>query len=664
MEQSTIFPSLDLKKTVSSNRLVGLWRLMGGFRLIYLGAIVSLSIATVAKTLTYLLLRYFIDEALVATPEQAAAPFYLIGLGFVGLAVVQGAFTFFSGKLAARSAEGAILRLRDYLFDHIQRLSFTYHDHAQTGELVQRCSSDVDMIRRFFGEQAIGIGRILLLFTINIVALLSINVKLALLSIVSIPVVLAVSIFFFRKIHTAYEAHQDQEGILSATLQENLSGIRVVKAFARQLYEINKFERENAEQFKRGRKLVKLHSMYWPIVETISGMQMVLVFFVGALMAINGEITVGSYLAVAGLVIWIIWPMQYLGRLIVQTSMGLVSYDRVAEIINEPQEMLDSGQVNLEKPLKGRLSFQEVSFEYDSHSRVLHDISFEVEPGQTVALLGPTGSGKSSLVNLLPRFYDYTGGSIRLDGVELRDYPKHALRKQIGLVEQEPFLFSRTIRENIAYGVDREVTDEDIERAAKAAAIHEVIMTFPDGYDTLVGEKGVTLSGGQKQRLTIARTLLKDPAILIFDDAVSAVDTETETEIHTALERLRAGRTTFIIAHRVQTVMQADMILVLEKGRIVQQGSHRALLAQEGIYRRIYDLQAQIGQDIEVATDLPVELDTTRPEQYGQAANGRGTPANSPTSSNGRDKKSLHGHTVPGGLQPSPSNRQKDGQKK
>jgi ATP-binding cassette subfamily B protein len=432
MEQSTFFPSLDLKKTVSSNRLVGLWRLMGGFRLIYLGAIASLSIATVAKTLTYLLLRYFIDEALIASPEQAAVPFYLIGLGFVGLAVIQGAFTFFSGKLAARSAEGAILRLRDYLFDHIQRLPFAYHDHTQTGELVQRCSSDVDMIRRFFGEQAIGIGRILLLFSINIVALLSINVKLALLSIISLPVVLAVSIFFFRKIHAAYEAHQDQEGILSTTLQENLSGIRVVKAFARQLYEINKFERENSEQFVRGRKLIRLHSMYWPIVETISGMQMVLVFFVGALMAINGEITVGSYLAVAGLVIWIIWPMQFLGRLIVQTSMGLVSYDRVAEIINEPEEALNSDQANLEKPIKGRLAFQEVSFGYDSHNRVLHNISFEVEPGQTVALLGPTGSGKSSLVNLLPRFYDYTGGTILLDGVELGEYPKHALRKQIG----------------------------------------------------------------------------------------------------------------------------------------------------------------------------------------------------------------------------------------
>jgi ATP-binding cassette subfamily B protein len=523
----------------------------------------------------------------------------MIGLGFVGLAVIQGSVTFFSGKLAARAAEGVILRLRNYLFDHIQRLPFTYHDHAQTGELVQRCSSDVDTIRRFFADQAIGVGRIILLFIINFIALASINLKLALISLISTPVVFTISILFFRKIHAAYNAHQEQEGRLSTTLQENLSGVRVVKAFARQQFEIDKFERENSQQFEQGRRLVKLHSMYWPIVETISGIQMLAVFFIGALMAINGEITVGAYLAVAGLVIWIIWPMQNLGRLIVQTSMSLVSYSRVAEIISQTQEVLTGSSVEIAPAVRGRLEFRHVSFEYDSHSRVLHDISFDVEPGQTVALLGPTGSGKSSLINLLPRFYDYTSGSIRLDGVELRDYPKHGLRRQIGIVEQEPFLFSRTIRENIAYGVDRAVTEKEVAVAARAAAIHEVILTFPDGYDTLVGEKGVTLSGGQKQRITIARTLLKDPSILIFDDAVSAVDTETETLIHAALERLRTGRTTFIIAHRIQTVMQADKILVLDKGQIVQQGSHQELLTQEGTYRRIYHLQAQVEQDVE-----------------------------------------------------------------
>lgn len=590
-----ISQTLDLRQTVSNNRLWGLWGLMRGFRAMYVAAIASMAIATAAKTVSYMLLQYFVDNTLVQ--NQESVPLYAVALGFVGLAIVQGGFTFASGKLAAHSAEGAILRLRNYLFDHIQRLSFAYHDRTQTGELVQRCSSDVDTIRRFFAEQAIGVGRIALLFIINLAAILALNLKLGLLSIISMPVVLTISMLFFKKIHAAYESHQDQEGHLSSTLQENLSGVRVVKAFARQQFEIDKFEEVNYEQYRRGRRLVKMHSLYWPIVETISGAQMLFVFFMGAIMTMNGEITIGTYLAVVGLVIWVIWPMQNLGRLIVQTSMGLVSYTRVTEIMNEEREELDSGTYKPNQPLRGQIDFRDVSFGYDDSASVLRHISFKVEPGQTVALLGPTGSGKSSLVNLLPRFYDYSG-SILLDGRELRDYARRELRQYIGIVEQEPFLFSRSIRENIAYGVNRTVTNAEIENAAQAAAIHDVIMSFPEGYDTIVGEKGVTLSGGQKQRVTIARTLLKDPRILIFDDAVSAVDTETEAHIHAALERLRQHRTTFIIAHRIQTVMKADKILVLDKGRIIQQGTHRELLGREGIYRQIYNLQARVEDDV------------------------------------------------------------------
>jgi ATP-binding cassette subfamily B protein len=622
MQQSLLYPAIDLKQTISSNRLAGLWGLMTGFRLVYVSAVLSLALATIAKTLTYLLLAYFIDEVLIQA--QPPVPFYLIGLGFVGLAIFQGVFTFISGKLAARSAEGVILRLRNYLFDHIQRLPFTYHDHTKTGELLQRCTSDVDAIRRFFSEQAIEVGRVLLLFLINFAALLSIDVWLAWMSVISFPIVFLFSTFIFKKIHVAYEAHQDQEGVLSATLQENLTGVRVVKAFARQKFEIDKFEGVNWEQYRRGRRLVKLHALYWPVLETISGLQMLLIFFLGALMVINGTMTIGDYLAFAGLVIWIIWPLQGLGRLIVQTSMGLVSYSRVAEIINQEREEARSrgaemsgnfvsGLRALVAPAKqanglngktlptirGEVVFKDVSFEYDADAPVLRNISFEARPGQMIALLGPTGSGKSSVVNLLPRFYDYTGGQILLDGVELSRYPLPELRRQVGIVEQEPFLFSRSIRENIAYGVQREVTQAEVEAAARAAAIHDIILTFPEGYDTLVGEKGVTLSGGQKQRVAIARTLLKDPRILVFDDAVSAVDTETEAIIHAALERLRHGRTTFVIAHRIQTVMRADQILVLDGGRIVQQGRHSELMAQDGIYRRIYDLQAGIEQEIE-----------------------------------------------------------------
>ena len=591
------YPSLDLKKTLSSRRFTGMWRLLGGFYWLYAAAIISLGLATAARSVQYLLLRYFVDDYLIQ--KNTDVPLIWIAMGFVALAVFMGSFTFISGKLAARSAEGAILRLRDYLFDHIQRLGFTYHDHMKTGELVQRCSSDVDTIRRLFSDQIIGVGRIALLFVVNLIALLMVNVKLGLLSVISMPIVLTLSIYFFMKINKAYEAHQEQEGLLSTTLQENLSGVRVVKAFARQRYENDKFEGVNHEQYRRGRKLLMWHAFFWPTSEIISGIQMLFVFFMGATMTINGEITLGTYMAVVGLVIWIIWPMQNMGRLIVQTSMGLVSYQRISEIMVKDEESLDSGTIDMDQSLQGTIEFRNVSFEYDDDNRVLHNISFSVKPGQTVALLGATGSGKSSLVNLLPRFYDYSG-SILLDGVELREYAKHTLRQQIGIVEQEAFLFSRTIRENIAYGVNRKVTDEEVEAAAKAAAIHDVILTFPEGYDTLVGEKGVTLSGGQKQRVTIARTLLKDPRILIFDDAVSAVDTETEAHIHAALEQLAKGRTTFIIAHRIQTVMQADKILVLDKGRIIQQGTHSDLMLQDGIYRKIYNLQANVEQDVDV----------------------------------------------------------------
>jgi len=439
----------------------------------------------------------------------------------------------------------------------------------------------------------------------------------------------------------------------------------VVKAFARQSYEEAKFESANWDKYRLGKRLLLMHSLYWPFSDLLCGIQMLAGYTIGALMAINGTITIGEYLAYSGMLLAIIWPMRNLGRLVVEMSRGLVSFDRVGEIIRQDREIMTEPAFHAPEHLQGDITFENVSFAYGAetpqvaetlpasstalangsnghngagtskvtkeakkkasadtakedqkaekpkhHAVALKDISFRVRPGQRVALLGTAGAGKTTLVNLLPRFYDYTGGRILLDGVDLKEYSRDYLRHQIGIVEQEPFLFSRTVRENITYSVGSEVDQAQVEEAARAAAIHDVIMSkLPKGYDTLVGERGTTLSGGQKQRVAIARTLLKNPRILILDDSTSAVDTETEASIREALERLMENRTTFIIAHRIQSVMSADLILVLDKGHIIQAGTHDELVTQEGMYQRIYAAQTRIE------TELQKEL--TRVESAG-----------------------------------------------
>jgi ATP-binding cassette subfamily B protein len=595
----------DLKKAFTPNRLVGLWRMLTGYRFIYFIAALAQGTAGLAKTATFFLLRYFIDNVLGVGSTSAlrtgSANLTLtsIALGFVGLALLEGSSTYLSGRLAAKAAESVARRLRNYLFDHMQRLSFAYHAKTPTGELIQRSTSDVDALRRFYSEQAIGVGRIVMMFVINFTAICYLNRKLGLISIAVMPLIILVSLFFFKRISKMYEAYQEQEATLSTTLQENLSGVRVVKAFARQDFERQKFNKDNLEKFERGKHLGRMQAFFWPTSDVLCTAQLLAGLLSAGLMAIDGQISVGTYLAYAGMVGWLIWPLRQLGRLIVQTSTGLVSYQRVMEVIKQDREPLTDGDFQPKQDCQGRIEFNNVSFAYEGSSEVLKEISFTCEPGQAVALLGSTGSGKTTLMNLLPRFYEYTSGSLTLDGIELSRYPRRYLRQQIGIVEQEPFLFSRSLRENITYSVGRTVSDAEVEAAARAAAIHDVILTFPEGYSTLVGEKGVTLSGGQKQRVAIARTLLKNPRILILDDSTSSVDLETEAEIRSALDNLMHGRTTFIIAHRIQSVMEADLILVMDKGRIIQRGSHIELISQPGVYRKIYEIQTRIETELE-----------------------------------------------------------------
>jgi ATP-binding cassette subfamily B protein len=583
---------LDIQATISPNRLLGLWRLMAGFRLPYIIAIICLTISALSRTSSFLLIRYLVDNVL--SKKQTTNALLMVAFGFILLAALEGTSSFMSGRLSAMTAEGITRQLRNYLFDHIQRLSYSYHSQTPTGELIQRSTSDVDAIRRFFANQAINIGRVLVLFIINFTTIIKLNLTLAWVSIIVIPFIVAVSAFFFKKISKAYEAYQVQEANLSTTLQENLAGVRVVKAFARQQFEETKFEVDN-----RGIKLLTLNAVFWPFSDILCAFQMLAGYIVGAFMAIDGSITIGTYMAYIGVVGAIIWPMRNLGRLIVDVSTGLVSYKRVVDVIKQEREPLAQGDYFTEKNILGGVAFDHVKFEYEPGNLVLNDVSFHCQSGDIVALLGSTGSGKTTLVNLLPRFYDVTGGVITIDGIDLRRYPRQYLRKQIGIVEQEPFLFSRSIRENITYGVDRDITDAEVVKAAQTAAIHDVIKSFPEGYQTLVGEKGVTLSGGQKQRVAIARTLLRNPSILILDDSTSSVDTETEALIREALVELMKNRTTFIIAHRIQSIMDANLILVFDKGEIVQSGTHEDLIQQAGIYKKIFDIQTRIDLELE-----------------------------------------------------------------
>lgn len=601
-KQTEPYIQLDMTKLLSSkNKLLSLWHLMRGYHLHYLISTLFLTLAALSRTGMYLFLGNFIDR--MVKEGLAGQKLALSALTFGALIALQALSSFMSSWMANFTAENTTRRLRDYLFDHIQRLPYSYHSEAKTGDLLERATSDVDTLRRFFADQAIGVGRIVMIFIISFTAITRINLRLALTSIIIIPIVLVISIIFFKKLSKAYEAYQEQGAVLTTDLQENLSGVRVVKAFARQQYEIDKFDKENQEKFRLGKKFNWMHALFWPLSDIICSAQNIGSSFFAATMVINKVITIGEFISFVGLLGWLIWPIRNLGRLIIDTSRALVSYGRIAAILEAPEEDMTAASYLPTKEIRGEICFDHVSFAYEKDYLVLSDVSFSCQAGQVVALLGSTGSGKTSLVNLLPRFHDVTSGQILLDGINLNEYSREFLRSQIGIVEQEPFLFSCSIRDNITYGVHREVTQEEIERAAREAAIHDVILSFKHGYDTLVGERGVTLSGGQKQRLAIARTLLINPRILILDDSTSSVDMETEVQIRAALDNLMTNRTTFIIAHRIQSIMNADLILVFDKGKIVQMGGHEELLNQAGIYQDIYDIQARIDSALQEEID-------------------------------------------------------------
>ena len=518
----------------------------------------------------------------------AAAGFLLV------VAVLSGLCTYGSRMGTANASENFVKSLRDALYRHIQRLPYEWHVRHSTGEIIQRCTSDVEVVRNFVTNQLLEVCRIVFLVGFSLAVMLSMNARMTLIAVCFLPVILAYSLFFYSKIAKRFLTADEAEGELSATVQENLTGVRVVRAFGREAYEVERFDKKNERFASLWIRLGGLLSAYWGIGDLITGLQILTVICVGVMQTVSGAITLGEFLAFVAYNQTLIWPVRGLGRILSEMSKAGVSIERLAYILDSEPET-EPGRA-LTPPMDRDIVFEHVSFSYGEQP-VLRDVSFTIPAGKTFAVLGATGSGKSTMMHLLDRLYDLEPGCgrITIGGTDIADISRAYLRRNIGIVLQEPFLFSRTIRENIA-AVRPGATMEEVRRHAGTAHVDEAILEFADGYDTIVGERGVTLSGGQKQRVAIARTLMLDAPILIFDDSLSAVDAETDAEIRASLHQAKGSATVILISHRITTLMQADCILVLQDGRVAEVGSHDELMARGGLYREIYDLQ-MTGED-------------------------------------------------------------------
>ncbi len=510
------------------------------------------------------------------------------GLALVLFTVLNGLFTFLRRRSVAFAAEGVAKTLRDRLYRHLEDVPYDYHKHVSTGDLVQRCTSDVDTIRRFIQVQLMEIVRTLVMFTLAAAVMFSINVKMTLISMAFLPILTVSSFVYFRYVRKFFAASDEAEGALSTMLQENLTGMRVVRAFGQQKNEIDKYTRLNADYRDKTFRLQKLLGFYWGLSDSVGYLQIAASLCAGVFFVLKGEFTLGNVTLFTTYTSMLTWPVRQLGRILADLGKAAVSLERLDEILSAPVET-EPGKA--EKPdMSGDIVFDNVCFGYERPNDVLDGVSFTAHKGETVAILGSTGSGKTSLVQLLQRLYVCTGGSITIGGVNVNDIEHGHLRRNIGIVLQEPFLYSRTILENIRI-CEPKAPIEDVYAAARTASVHDVIESFESGYDTIVGERGVTLSGGQQQRVAIARTLMQKARILIFDDSMSAVDTETDAAIRKSLLALRHDGITFIISHRITTLCEADRIIVLERGRIVQQGTHAELVNEDGLYRRIAIIQ-------------------------------------------------------------------------
>ena len=514
---------------------------------------------------------------------------WLLGLAIFIVYLVRGLATFLRMYICPTTAEEVTKKIKDRMYDTIQRLPYAEQKRLETGDLIQRCTSDIDTVRRLLAQQLPDVFTSGFLLIISVAMMVSLNLKLALLSIGILPISFVIAVIFFKRIKDKFDVYEEAESKLTVNLQETLSGVRIVKAFGMESYEKGKFDERNEGFRLIDFDLLMNFANYWTIADFLSYLQIAFVVIAGTVFAYRGDITVGTMIAFISYVNSLVWPVRNMGRILTEMSKTSVSVGRIEEIINSPIENLyENGK---EYEIKGDIEFQNVDFKYDDGTdHVFKDVSFKVNKGQTLALIGPTGSGKSSMVALLARLHEYNSGSIKIDGVELKDIDKGLIRENVGIVLQEPYLFNKTVGENIKLARPN-VADEKMYEASKISSIHRDITGFDKQYDTVVGEKGISLSGGQKQRIAIARTIIRETPIMIFDDSLSAVDTETDIMIREALKSSNKESTRIIITHRISTAMDADIILVLDGGRIIERGTHSELLKMGGMYKRIYDIQ-------------------------------------------------------------------------
>ncbi len=522
--------------------------------------------------------------------EYNMAVLAVFSFSLVVIGLVEGALSYTQRYILQIISQRAGFEMRDDLYNSLLEQSFSFYDQQRTGQLMARATGDINMLGRFFNFGfRLALSNTLLLILV-IYSMISISLKLTLVSLTILPFLLITTLNFSSKIRPLWQEVREQYGEITSLVQENLSGLRVVRGFNNEEYEEEKFWAEILEYFNINIRMAKLRAFFRPLVSLISGIGVVIILMYGGTLVIQNVLSLGSMIAFYFYISRLMGPVRMLGFMTGMFVRAQAAAERVFEIMDAKIEVSDKPDAkNIEK-VAGIINFEDVWFSYDGENMVLKDIDLKVMPGETVAILGATGSGKSSIINLIPRFYDVTKGSIKLDGVDLRDIKIKNLRSHIGIVRQNPFIFSTTLRENIAYGVE-EASMEEIQRAARQAKIHEFIQELPEGYDTKVGERGVTLSGGQKQRVAIARALLKNPKILILDDSTSSVDTQTEYEIQQALDNLLENRTTFIITQRLSSIKKADYIIVLEDGEIREEGKHEELIELDGIYKRLYETQ-------------------------------------------------------------------------